>query len=125
MATIMGAALAAMERAERVTLPEAAPPDGPGWYVLELALGEADVEVLFVGETEDLRARLMWHHDRLQVSGAVPLERVCVRWVAARPIMGAQAWERRPRRAVEAVLVSTLRPVWDTDMVEAVLPLGP
>ena len=114
MATIMGAALARMRDAARVCILEAAPPDGPGWYTLELA---DEPDVLFVGETEDLRARLAWHHDRLQEGRGVGLERVWVRWVAARPIMGQDAWQRRARRAVEAVLVSTLRPVWDSDTV--------
>jgi hypothetical protein len=133
LATITGAALARMEAAKRVSLLEAALPEEPGWYTLELAGNaggtgqweEQEVVVLFVGETEDLRARLMWHHDRLQASRQVALEHVYVRWVAARPIMGSQAWERRARRAVEIVLVATLCPIWDTDMVEAVLPLGP
>jgi hypothetical protein len=130
MATIMGAALVRMREAERVCILEAEPPEGPGWYTLELwavagdgrvdgAAGVEVTEVLFVGETEDLRARLAWHHHRLQVGRGVSLERVCVRWVAARPIMGHDAWQRRARRAVEAVLVSTLRPVWDSDMVAA------
>ena len=122
MSTITGRVLAAMARAERVPIVQAHPGSEPGWYALELEGWEPAV---FAGETEDLAARLEWHRERLRSAGKAALHRVTVRWVEAEPVLGQQAWDRRARRAVEGVIVATLRPLWDADAVGGVAHLRP
>jgi hypothetical protein len=121
VSTITGRVLTAMARAERVPIAQAHPGSEPGWYALELEGWEPAV---FAGETEDLAARLEWHRQRLRGAGKA-LHRVTVRWVEAEPVLGQQAWDRRARRAVEGVIVATLRPLWDADAVGAVAHLRP
>ena len=110
MATITGRVLAAMRQAPCVPITDANPGGGPGWYTLEL---DCERHLLFVGETSDLAARLEWHLARLHVRGAVDPARVWVRWVEARPILGASAGSERARQAIDAVLVSIFQPLWD------------
>src|SRR5690242_11505036 len=116
MATLTGLVLSAMQRAERLPLAGAAPASAPGWYTLELP--ERDL-LLFVGETVDLAARLAWHRQLLDEQVAVDPAGVYVRWVEAPPILGAQAWTQRARRAIDGVLVSIMQPAWDADVVAA------
>ncbi len=122
MSTLTGLALAAMDRAERVPIGAACPPDVPGWYALELA---PDGPLVFVGDTADLAARIEWHRRHLAERGALDRRAVLVRWVKAQSILGADAWDLRCRRAIEAVLVSILQPVWDGDFVAAYRTIPP
>jgi hypothetical protein len=120
MSTITGRVLAALATAERVPIAGASPPEEPGWYALDL---DGQEPAVFAAECDDLAARLAWHRGRLLEGGAIALHRVCVRWVRARPVLGQRAWDRRTRRAVETVLLATVRPLWDADMVAAVRPV--
>jgi hypothetical protein len=122
MGTLTGIAVTAMRRAERVPIDRAAPPETPGWYTLEL---DDDSAPLFVGETADLAARLAEHRAHLSARPAVDPARVFVRWVEARPILGASATNQRSRRAIDAILDSILQPLWDADYVAALRPLSP
>jgi len=45
--------------------------------------------------------------------------------VRARPVLGQRAWDRRTRRAVETVLLATVRPLWDADTVAGGRTIGP
>src|SRR5919199_4280719 len=122
MSTLTGMALSAMRRAERVPIAAACPPGAPGWYALEIA---PDGPLVFVGETADLAARLGWHRRQLAERGAVDPRAVLIRWVEAASVLGEDAWDLRCRRAIGAVLVSILQPVWDSDFVAAHRPITP
>jgi hypothetical protein len=122
MSTLTGMAIAAVRRAERVPIDRAAPPETPGWYTLEL---DDDPTPLFVGETADLAARLDEHRAHLRARPTIDPARVFVRWVEARPILGSAATSQHSRRAIDAILVSILQPLWDADYVAALRPLSP
>ena len=124
MSTITGRVLAALATAKRVSIAAAAAgaPQEPGWYALDL---DGQEPAVFAAECEDLAARLAWHRDRLLEGGAIALNRVGVRWVRARPVLGQRACDRRTRRAVETVLLATVRPLWDADTVAGGRTIGP
>jgi hypothetical protein len=122
MSTITGRVLSALATAEHVPIAAAGAPPEPGWYALDL---DGQEPAVFAAECDDLAVRLAWHRDRLLEGGAIALHRVSVRWVRARPVLGQRAWDRRTRRAVETVLLATVRPLWDADMVASVRSLEP